>query len=308
MITQDLINYIQNCQKEGFKDGQVIEALKQAGWTEELILVGFKSIQNQSSPSNQEVINQAEIIVENISKSFKEIQALKEVSLTVEPSSITALLGPNGAGKTTLIRILTTLLRPDSGRARVANLDVVNDAKKLRQNIGLAGQNAAIDENLTGRENLNLVGWLYHLNQTEVKSRVKNLIQEFDLSEFADRLAKTYSGGIRKRLDLAASLVGKPKILFLDEPTTGLDPRSRKELWQVINKLKNDGTTILLTTQYLEEADRLADKIAIIDHGRIITEGTSRQLKEKVGANTLDDVFLALTGHRAETQSMNTNV
>lgn len=307
MINQDLANYIQNCQKEGFRDEEVIEALKQANWAETLIWAGFKAIQNYS-PVSQPTINQPEIIIENISKSFKEIQALKEINLTVEPNTITALLGPNGAGKTTLIRILTTLLRPDSGHAQVAGFDVTNGAKSLRQNIGLAGQNAAIDENLTGWENLNLVGRLYHLNQAEVESRVKDLIQEFDLSEFADRLAKTYSGGIRKRLDLAASLVGKPRILFLDEPTTGLDPRSRRELWRVIKKLRENGTTILLTTQYLEEADQLADKITIIDHGRIIAQGTSRELKEKAGADTLDDVFLALTGHRAETEAMDINV
>ena len=197
------------------------------------------------------------------------------------------LLGPNGAGKTTTVRILTTLLAPDAGRAEVVGYDVVHDAEPLRHQIGLAGQYAAIDENLTGMENIVMVGRLYHLDQAEARTRAEQLLERFGLAEAADRTAKTYSGGMRRRLDLGASLVGRPQVLFLDEPTTGLDPRGRIEMWDVIRELVSDGTTILLTTQYLEEADRLADLIAVIDDGSVIAEGTSDELKTRVGGEVL---------------------
>jgi ABC-2 type transport system ATP-binding protein len=197
------------------------------------------------------------------------------------------LLGPNGAGKTTAVRILTTLLHPDEGRATVAGYDVVEQAEELRHVIGLAGQNAAIDENLTGLENLEMVGRLYHVSAAEAKRRGEELLERFELSDAAHRTAKTYSGGMRRRLDLGASLVGKPQVLFLDEPTTGLDPRSRLEMWDIIRELVMEGTSLLLTTQYLEEADRLADKIAVIDVGQVIAEGTSDELKGRVGGEVL---------------------
>lgn len=230
----------------------------------------------------------ASIIVSGVSKHFGGVEALRDVDLVVEPGTVTALLGPNGAGKTTLVRILTTLLPPDSGTATVAGFDVVQGAKKLRSHIGLAGQNAAVDEQLTGRENLELVGRLYHLRRAVAKKRAQELLEEFDLVGAADRCVKTYSGGMRRRLDLAASLVARPEVLFFDEPTTGLDPRSRQALWDEIRSLTKNGVTILLTTQYLEEADRLANKIAVIDRGRIVATGTSAELKTQVGGDVVE--------------------
>jgi ABC-2 type transport system ATP-binding protein len=227
------------------------------------------------------------IVVEGLAKRYGKVVALAGIDLDVPPATVLGLLGPNGAGKTTAVRILTTLLRPDAGRATVAGFDVVRQAEELRHVIGLAGQNAAIDENLTGLENLEMVGRLYHVPAAEARRRGKELLERFELTGAADRVAKTYSGGMRRRLDLGASLVGKPQILFLDEPTTGLDPRSRLEMWDIIRELVKEGTTLLLTTQYLEEADRLADKIAVIDLGRVIAEGTSDQLKDRVGGEVL---------------------
>jgi ABC-2 type transport system ATP-binding protein len=208
--------------------------------------------------------------------------------LEVKRGSVTALLGPNGAGKTTLVRILATLLIPEHGSARVAGFDVVRDAQELRSIIGLAGQYAAIDEALTGRENLEMVGRLYHLSVPVVRQRAKELLHQFNLDDAGDRVLKTYSGGMRRRLDLAASLVIRPQILFLDEPTTGLDPRGRFALWHVIRELVEDGTTVLLTTQYMEEADQLADKIFVMDHGRIVAQGTANELKNQVGGDVLE--------------------
>ena len=228
------------------------------------------------------------ISVTGLVKSFGDVRALDGVDLYVPPGSVLGLLGPNGAGKTTAVRVLTTLLKPDAGTVLVTGLDVVRDAAELRGRIGLAGQYAAVDENLTGLENLVMVGRLYGERRAEAKRRGQELLERFDLVEAADRVVKTYSGGMRRRLDLAAALVARPPVLFLDEPTTGLDPRSRLEVWATIEGLVAEGTTVLLTTQYLDEADRLADLIAVIDRGRVIAEGTPDELKESVGGERLE--------------------
>jgi ABC-2 type transport system ATP-binding protein len=232
-------------------------------------------------------MDSAAIVVEGIAKRFGKVEALRGIDLQVPPSTILGLLGPNGAGKTTTVRILTTLLAPDQGRATVLGLDVVRDAERVRHLIGLAGQNAAIDDNLTGHENLVMVGRLYHLSAAEARRRAEAVLERFELTGAAHRTAKTYSGGMRRRLDLGASLVGRPQVVFLDEPTTGLDPKGRLEMWDVIRELASDGTTLLLTTQYLDEADTLADSIAVIDGGRVIAEGTSDELKDRVGGEVL---------------------
>jgi len=221
-------------------------------------------------------------------KSYGDVHALRGVDLQIEPGSVFGLLGPNGAGKTTTVRILTTLLQPDDGSARVAGFDVVRDAAKVRERIGLAGQYAAVDENLTGFENLEMVGRLYHLARGPARARARELLSSFDLTDAADRLVRTYSGGMRRRLDLAAALLARPPVLFLDEPTTGLDIRSRIELWNAIDALVSEGTTVLLTTQDLDEADRLAAAIAVIDQGLVIAEGTPGELKRQVGGERLD--------------------
>ncbi len=214
--------------------------------------------------------------------------ALDGIDLEAAAGTVLGLLGPNGAGKTTAVRILTTLLRPDGGRARVAGFDVEHEGPKLRSRIGLAGQYAAVDENLTGAENLEMVGRLYHLPKGEPRQRATELLERFGLSDAADRLVRTYSGGMRRRLDLAAALVARPPVLFLDEPTTGLDPRSRIGLWETIEGRVAEGTTVLLTTQYLDEADRLSDRISVIDSGRVIASGSSDELKDQVGGERLD--------------------
>lgn len=228
------------------------------------------------------------IVVEGLVKRFGATTALDGVDLTVAEGSVLGLLGPNGAGKTTVVRILTTLLRADAGRVRVAGLDVVDDADAVRASIGLTGQYAAVDEYLTGLENLEMVGRLYRLGRREARARAGELLERFDLTGAADRPAKTYSGGMRRRLDIAASLIARPRILFLDEPTTGLDPRSRLGMWEFIADLADGGTTILLTTQYLEEADRLADRMVVIDRGRVIARGTADDLKDQVGGQRLE--------------------
>jgi len=228
------------------------------------------------------------IVVEGLEKRFGATTALDGVDLTVAEGSVLGLLGPNGAGKTTVVRILTTLLLADAGRAEVVGLDVVRDADAVRASIGLTGQYAAVDEYLTGFENLEMVGRLYHLPKAEARSRAGELLERFDLSGAADRPAKTYSGGMRRRLDIAASLINRPRVLFLDEPTTGLDPRSRQGMWEFIAELADGGTTILLTTQYLEEADRLADRMVVIDRGKVIARGTGDDLKAQVGGQRLE--------------------
>ncbi|HEY0757032.1 MAG TPA: ATP-binding cassette domain-containing protein [Ktedonobacteraceae bacterium] len=232
--------------------------------------------------------NKPAILAEGLYKSYGKTHALAGLDLAAEEGTVLGLLGPNGAGKTTAVRILTTLLKPDKGHAEVAGLDVVKQAAELRARIGLAGQYAAVDENLTGYENLTMFGQLYHLSGATARQRASELLARFDLVDAARKLVKTYSGGMRRRLDLAASLIVAPPVLFLDEPTTGLDPRGRLAMWDIISGLVSDGTTVLLTTQYLEEADLLAQQIAVVDRGRVIARGTADELKTLVGGERLE--------------------
>ncbi len=246
------------------------------------------------------------IEAEQLKKTFTgkhDVRALDGVSFSVKEGTVFGLLGPNGSGKTTAVRILTTILRPDSGVARVLGHDVDKKAALVRSLIGLAGQYAAVDENLTGRENLQMIGNLNHLERAAVAGRAKDLLDQFNLADAGDRPLKTYSGGMRRRLDLAAALVARPTVLFLDEPTTGLDPHSRNDLWEVIENLVGGGTTVLLTTQYLEEADRLASNLAVLDHGRVIAEGTPAELKADLGATVLE-VGLATTDDATRTGTL----
>ncbi|MFF8398269.1 ATP-binding cassette domain-containing protein [Streptomyces sp. NPDC016172] len=230
------------------------------------------------------------IYAEGLVKTFGDVKALDGVDLDVPEGTVLGLLGPNGAGKTTTVRCLTTLLRPDSGRAVVAGIDVLKQPDAVRRSIGLSGQFAAVDEYLTGRENLQMVGQLYQMRAKAAKERAAELLEQFHLADAADRPTKTYSGGMRRRLDLAAALVVSPPVMFMDEPTTGLDPRNRQQLWEVIKQLVSGGTTLLLTTQYLEEADHLAHDIAVVDHGKVIAQGTSDQLKARTGGERVEVV------------------
>ena len=236
-------------------------------------------------------MTEAAISAEAVTKRFGAVLALDHVDVAVQAGTVFGLLGPNGAGKTTMVRILTTILRPDGGRASVLGADVVHQAGRVRSCIGLAGQYAAVDENLTGRENLRMIGRLTHLPRSLSAARADELLERFGLAGAAGRQVRTYSGGMRRRLDLAAALVHRPPVLFLDEPTTGLDIRSRTELWGVIAELVGEGMTLLLTTQYLEEADRLADRIAVVDGGRVVAEGTAAQLKAKLGTTVVEVGF-----------------
>lgn len=242
--------------------------------------------------------------VDNLVRTFNhgKFRALDDVSLRVPTGQVFGLLGPNGSGKTTMVRILSTILAPSAGTARVAGFDVVRHGQQVRQRIGLAGQYATVDENLTGAENLRMIGRLNHLSGRDATSRARELLDDFALSDAAGRLAKTYSGGMRRRLDLAAALVARPPVLFLDEPTTGLDPQSRQDLWSIIERLVEGGTTVLLTTQYLDEADRLARQLVVLDHGRIIAEGTSAELKRQLGATVLVVTLSTADGAARATQ------
>jgi ABC-2 type transport system ATP-binding protein len=242
-----------------------------------------------------------------LTKSFGATKALAGIDLAIRKGSVYGLLGPNGAGKTTFIRVLATLLRPDGGMASVLGHDVVRDARLVRQKVSLTGQYASVDEDLTGRENLVLVGRLLGLAWQPAKKRADELLEAFGLADAGGRLVRTYSGGMRRRVDIAASLVAIPEVLFLDEPTTGLDPRSRNQVWELVRRIAAEGTTVLLTTQYLEEADRLAERMAVIDHGRVIAEGTSRELKASIGSNMLH-VRLAKAEHRPRALELLTKV
>ncbi|HJX62011.1 MAG TPA: ATP-binding cassette domain-containing protein [Dehalococcoidia bacterium] len=233
-------------------------------------------------------MNDTAIVVEGLTKRYGEVVALDGIDFRVPAGTILGLLGPNGAGKTTAVRVLTTIVRPDAGRAWVLGHDVVRDANAVRCRIGLAGQYAAVDGNLTGRENLRLIGRLTHIPGRRVATRADELLERFELADAADRVVRTYSGGMRRRLDLAAALVHQPPVLFLDEPTTGLDPHGRLELWDILRELVADGTTVLLTTQYLDEADRLAHRVVVIDRGRIIAEGSPAEIKARVGSTVIE--------------------
>ncbi|MDB5166388.1 MAG: daunorubicin resistance transporter ATPase, antibiotic transport system ATP-binding protein [Candidatus Saccharibacteria bacterium] len=251
---------------------------------------------------------QIAIKVSNLKKSYGKTSVLKGIDFKVRKGSMLALLGPNGAGKTTTVRILSTLLKYDEGEVSVHGYDVKKQSEQVKSVIGLTGQSAAVDELLTGRENLIMMGRLYRLTKASADSRASELLEEFDLIDAAERPVKTYSGGMRRRLDLAVSLIATPPIIFLDEPTTGLDPRSRIAMWEIIRKLMSDGTTILLTTQYLEEADQLADQIIVIDGGKVIAEGTAKELKAKVGKDRLELIFRSANELRAAVKLLNKEV
>ena len=248
-------------------------------------LIPLLTVPGGASPAGE---REPLIVVEGVEKTFGSLRALAGIDLTVERGTVLGLLGRNGAGKSTLVRILSTLLRPDAGRVSIAGVDVVRDANRVRSLIGLAGQAAAVDPTLTGRENLELVGRLYGLSKGDARARAADVLERLSLTSAGDRRVFTYSGGMRRRLDLGASLVGKPVVLIMDEPTTGLDPKTRLELWRFVDDLVREGTTVLLTTQYLEEADRLADRIAVLERGALVATGTAAELKQRIGGEVLE--------------------
>ncbi len=252
---------------------------------------GAPSVSPTSSPPS--------VVVENVRKSFGKVHALNGITFSIQKGEVLALLGPNGSGKTTTVRVLSTLIKPDSGKATVDGKDVVSQSKEVKNTIGLTGQFAAVDEYLTGEENLRMIGRLYRLSHADVQRRTNELLSRFDLVEAAKRPVKTYSGGMRRRLDIAMSLIASPKVLFLDEPTTGLDPRARLVLWDIVKQLAATDVTVLLTTQYMEEADQLADRIVIIDKGKVIAEGTADALKAKVGSDRIE-VTISKTSNMEE--------
>ncbi len=284
MSEHPLTKYLKAARRNGLSSEQIVGELTGAGWRiHDILDIVLEHLPVEPQSRSENIIS-----VQGLRKSYGKTKALDGVSLEIKAGTVTALLGPNGAGKTTLIRILTTLITPDDGHATVSGFDVVRDAEALRFTIGLAGQYAAVDEILSGRENLEMVGRLYHMSRADAERRSEELLKQFEIEDAADRPVKTYSGGMRRRLDLAASLVIHPKILFLDEPTTGLDPHGRFTLWQIIRDLVAEGTTVLLTTQYLEEADQLANQVFVIDHGHIIAAGTPDELKSRVGGDVLE--------------------
>ncbi|MFP4013869.1 MAG: ATP-binding cassette domain-containing protein [Chitinispirillaceae bacterium] len=252
--------------------------------------------------------NEWAVTIKNVHKAFGRLKVLSGIDLSVRRGTTVALLGPNGAGKTTLVRIMSTLLRADSGEVCIEGYDVVRDARSVRSLIGLTGQYAAVDEYLTGRENLRMMGRLYHLSRKDTARRTEKLLEQFDLVDAADRYVRNYSGGMRRRLDLASSLIATPPILFLDEPTTALDPRSRLSMWVIIEELVRQGTTIFLTTQHLEEADRLADEIVVIDEGKVVARGTADQLKKTAGSERMQYVFADTENYRRAVELMGTRV
>ncbi len=299
MNKAELIRYIRTAHTSGMAHDKIIKSLENVGWQMTDILDAFLTEKNNLDSNYLKPSVDKVITVQNITKTFGRLTALDNISFDIDAGKVIGLLGPNGAGKTTIVRILTTLLKQDSGKASVLGYDTTAKASELKSVIGLTGQFTAVDERLTGRENLELIGRLYHLSREEVSDRTTNLLEKFGLTNAADRITRDYSGGMRRRLDLAASMLNNPKVLFLDEPTTGLDPQSRIALWDIIKELSANGVTILLTTQYLEEADHLADEIIVIDHGKIIAQGTPQELKKELGG----DVVEAHLSHAHEIES-----